>query len=154
MSAKRFRAKLATDERGRVRVTLPFDPHVAWGKRARHHVAGTLAGTAFDTSIAARNGVFFFPVGKELQRAGDVAPGDEVEVVLDAAEAKREALPADLDVALAGSRTARDFFDNLTPFGKKQWIAWITSAKREATRAARVRAALDGLAAGKKLPRG
>ena len=154
MSEQRFKTTLEADERGRVRVIVPFDPHAIWGRRARHHVAGTLAGVEFETSLGARGGQFFFPVAKELQRDAGVAPGDEVAIVLRAAEAKTAALPADLAAALERTRSARAFFDGLTPFAKNQWIGWIESAKRAETRTARVASAIAGLAAGQKLPRG
>jgi uncharacterized protein YdeI (YjbR/CyaY-like superfamily) len=48
-------------------------------------------------------------------------------------------LPADLEEALAASRTARENFGNMAPSYRKQYIWWITSAKRQDTRERRIR---------------
>src|SRR5438067_1449540 len=39
-----FTAIVTTDDRGRAVVPVPFDPNGAWGKKARHHITGTVAG--------------------------------------------------------------------------------------------------------------
>ena len=49
------------------------------------------------------------------------------------------ALPADLEEALAASRTAKENFGNMAPSYRKQYIWWITSAKRLDTRERRIR---------------
>ena len=49
------------------------------------------------------------------------------------------ALPADLEEALAASRTAKENFGNMAPSYRKQYIWWITSAKRRDTRERRIR---------------
>jgi hypothetical protein len=152
-SEQRFSATVESGERGRVFVRIPFDPNEVWGKKARHYVRGTLAGTPFETSLGARGGVVFFPIGKELRATAGVDVGSTVKVVIVPTEATSVGPPEDLDAALRRSKAARAFFDGLTPFARNQWIGWITSAKREETRKGRVAKAVKQLAAEQKLPR-
>ena len=60
-------------------------------------------------------------------------------------------LPSDLAAALdSASDIARSFFDGLAPSYKRDYIEWITSAKREATRAKRLATTIEWLNEGKK----
>jgi uncharacterized protein YdeI (YjbR/CyaY-like superfamily) len=58
-------------------------------------------------------------------------------------------LPADLKRALATDKKARDTFDGFPPSHRREYIEWITEAKREQTRAQRVAQTLLWLAEGK-----
>lgn len=57
-------------------------------------------------------------------------------------------LPPDLAAALASDRTAEAAFDALAPSHRREYIEWITEAKREATRATRIAKMLELLRAG------
>jgi uncharacterized protein YdeI (YjbR/CyaY-like superfamily) len=57
-------------------------------------------------------------------------------------------LPPDLAAALASDRTAKAAFDALAPSHRRQYIEWITEAKRDATRATRIAKTLELLRAG------
>jgi hypothetical protein len=59
-------------------------------------------------------------------------------------------LPADFKKALAASPRATATFETLTPRMKSDWAGWITEAKKEETRAMRLKTAIERLAAGKK----
>jgi uncharacterized protein YdeI (YjbR/CyaY-like superfamily) len=48
-------------------------------------------------------------------------------------------LPTDLQEALAANRTAQKHFTNMAPSYQKQYVWWITSAKRKDTREKRIR---------------
>lgn len=150
---KSFKAVLRADA-GKVYLDIPFDPNEAWGKKARHHVEGSLDGKPFAGSLGARGGRVFMPLAKELRAKLGVDAGDRVEVVLSAGEPKAAALPEELEAALGRSRPARTFFEGLSPFGRGEWIKWVGGAKLAETRQARAKQAVIGLAAGKKLPRG
>jgi uncharacterized protein YdeI (YjbR/CyaY-like superfamily) len=58
-------------------------------------------------------------------------------------------VPADLKSALAKNSKARAAYDEFTYSHKKEYIDWITEAKREETRAARLKQAVDWMAEGK-----
>ena len=59
-------------------------------------------------------------------------------------------VPADLREALAAAPKARALWSDITPIARRDWIHWITSAKRPETRARRIDNACAMLAAGKR----
>lgn len=60
-------------------------------------------------------------------------------------------IPADLDSALASApSSALDFFNSLAPSYKRDYIEWITSAKRESTRLKRLATTIKWLSEGKR----
>jgi uncharacterized protein YdeI (YjbR/CyaY-like superfamily) len=58
--------------------------------------------------------------------------------------------PPDLLAALAKNRKARTTFEAFAPSHKREYIEWITDAKREDTRARRLAQAVEWLAEGKR----
>lgn len=78
------------------------------------------------------------------------------ETVLKAAGVDREKrtieLPADFSRKLRHNKPASHFFDKLSFSDKKEYVVWISSAKKEATRSRRLESAIDKLIAGKKNP--
>jgi uncharacterized protein YdeI (YjbR/CyaY-like superfamily) len=60
-------------------------------------------------------------------------------------------MPFELKTALEKNKKARKFFDTLAPSYKKQFIGWITFAKRQETRDRRVKESMTLLERGEKL---
>lgn len=60
--------------------------------------------------------------------------------------------PADFVKHLRASKVASNFFEELSFSNKKEYVVWITSAKKEETRSRRLELAIDKLTAGKKNP--
>ncbi len=58
-------------------------------------------------------------------------------------------VPDDLAAALARSPRARATFEKFSPSHRREYVEWITDAKRDDTRARRVAQAVEWLAAGK-----
>jgi uncharacterized protein YdeI (YjbR/CyaY-like superfamily) len=58
-------------------------------------------------------------------------------------------VPADLAAALKKSKKAHAGFDALSPSHKREYIDWITEAKRDETRARRIAQAIEWMADGK-----
>ena len=58
-------------------------------------------------------------------------------------------VPADLTAALNKSGKARDTFTALSPSHKREYIEWITEAKTDATRARRIKTAIEWMSEGK-----
>jgi uncharacterized protein YdeI (YjbR/CyaY-like superfamily) len=93
-----------------------------------------------------------------LERAGlmtsagravvDAAKADGSWTLLDAAEALEE--PPDLVVALDALPVARTAWDCFPPSARKQMLMWVLTAKRPATRAARVAAIVQKAAHGER----
>lgn len=59
-------------------------------------------------------------------------------------------LPEDMTRALEANPKSKSFFDTLSPGAKRDYIEWITEAKREATRNSRMETMIEWLAEGKK----
>lgn len=57
--------------------------------------------------------------------------------------------PADLAEALAGNTAAKATFDALRPSGQREYVEWLTEAKRAETRARRLAQTVEWLAEGK-----
>ncbi len=60
------------------------------------------------------------------------------------------AVPDDLAAGLKKNKAAAAFFGKLSPGARKEYVVWITEAKREETRAKRLATTLEWLAEGKK----
>lgn len=75
-----FSTRLVLTERGHVRAPLPFDPRETWGRKPRHHVEGTIAGTPFSGSVGFAAGDAFLVLSAEFRRRAGVEAGDTVEV--------------------------------------------------------------------------
>lgn len=60
------------------------------------------------------------------------------------------AVPQDFAAALRGTPAAQGFFDELAPSQKREYLEWITEAKRDETRGKRIATALEWLAQGKR----
>ncbi len=58
-------------------------------------------------------------------------------------------VPADLSVALKKNKRARETFERLAPSHRREYVEWITEAKKDATRARRLATAIEWLAEGK-----
>jgi hypothetical protein len=90
-------------------------------------------------------------VTRALRDAAGAAVGDLVTIeIVPSAEDPEPRVPADLRRALAGAAAARAVWSDITPVARRDWIQWITSAKRAETRARRVASACDMLASGKR----
>lgn len=70
------------------------------------------------------------------------------------ATTKTVRLPDDLITAFKRSSEARRLYEALSFTNKKEYVLWVVGAKREETRAARVKGTIDKLMAGLKNPSG
>lgn len=89
----------------------------------------------------------FRPLGATTRRSGSAAPS----------AAKKPAaavlpVPEDLLEALKKNEAAESFFAALAPSHRKEYITWITGAKREETRASRIVKTVEKLLLGRKNP--
>jgi hypothetical protein len=86
-----------------------------------------------------------------MREAAGAEVGDVVtlEIVRSGQESEPR-VPADFRKALAAAPGARKPWSEITPAARRDWIHWITSAKRPETRARRVDNACQMLASGKR----
>jgi uncharacterized protein YdeI (YjbR/CyaY-like superfamily) len=108
-----------------------------------------IGGHTYRTTVARMGGRFLVPLSAENRAAAGVAAGDEVEVSVELDDAPREVdVPDDLAAALAEDEGARRHFDSLSFTHRKEWVRWVTEAKRRETRTARIAKTVDAMRAG------
>ena len=90
------------------------------------------------------------------RKMGEAAGADAGDVVtLEIAPVREEPdprVPADLRMALMAAPKARALWSDITPIGRRDWIHWITSARRSETRTRRIDNTCAMLVAGKRRP--
>lgn len=150
MATRQFEAQVESGERGRIYISLPFDPTEAWGKSRRHYVIGTINDHPFQGSLGVRQGNHFMPLNEELRRAASIKPGDMVKVTMELDQPQQKGMPSDFAEALGNAPEAQAFFDTLSAFYRNQYIEWITSAKKIETRQERLAKTVELLKAGKR----
>lgn len=128
--ARTFRAVVVNDSKGRVVVPVPFDPDTVWGKKARHHVAGTVNGMGVRGVVDDFGEIKGVLLGAAWRRDCGIAPGDSVSVVLEPEGPQRGGLSEDVASALDASSAAGEFFDSLAQFYRKAYLSWIDATKR------------------------
>ena len=101
------------------------------------------------TALAARGRSAHLYSLPAREKAG-VTLGETYEITVTAEEAgsRTVEVPDDLTAALAGDTEARARFEALAYSHRKEFVRWITEAKREATRAQRVARTVEMLRAG------
>lgn len=90
-------------------------------------------------------------VDEALQEAAGAKPGDTVTVeITRVGEEPEIRVPTDLRQALAAAPVAQEVWGAITPNARRDWILWISSAKKVETRRSRIEKACDMLASGKR----
>ena len=122
-----------------------------WPTLVRDQRSETEAVAACCSSGASRlRDQYFLPLGAAWRRDSGVEAGTEVEVVLTPEGPQADTLAPDILAALESEPEARAFFESLATFYRNGYVRWIESAKRSATRSARIAEMLSLLKAGKK----
>jgi hypothetical protein len=127
--AETFSTVLAS-KKHRVFVPLPFDPEVAWGRKKRHHVEGTVNGMGVRGVIESIGQTHGLVLGPAWRRGPGLDAGDRVSVILKPEGPQREDLPADIALALDSEPEAGEFFDSLAQFYRNAYLTWIEATKR------------------------
>ena len=149
--SRTFTTLVTTDRRGRVMVPLGFDPDEAWGQRTAHRVHGTVNGMGVRAVVDPLGDGHGIVLPPSWRRGCGIAPGDEVEVVLQPEGPQRDDLAPDIVAALEASPEAGLFFDSLAQFYRKAYLRWIDGTKRRPElRAARIAEMVELLEAGRK----
>lgn len=146
---KRFRATVEPTRGGGHFAVVPPAVATALGLGSMSRVCGTLAGTAYRSSIMMNTGVHYLGVHKATIKAAGIAVGDVVAVTIDKDDQPRETdvVPPDLAKALAKTKGAKAAFEALAPSHKREHVKYILEAKQAETRARRIAKTIDTLAA-------
>jgi Bacteriocin-protection, YdeI or OmpD-Associated/Domain of unknown function (DUF1905) len=132
---------------------IPLDVPTVFGTKARVAVKGTMNGAPFRNSLLPNGDTTHsMAVNKELLASAKAGVGDSVEVVLSLDTERREvSVPEDLQSALSASSGIEQAFGQLAYSYQKEFVEWITSAKKPETRVKRIDKTLELLGAGKRL---
>ncbi len=155
MRARRFRVKITENSRGHAVIEIPFDPDVAWGAKALHHVNGTVNGCRVRVTLAPGDGGWAFTMNPARMRGTGITVGADVVVELAPEGPQRGDLADDLSAALAANPAAGACFDTLAQFYRRAYLRYIdATTRRPDLRAARIAEVAGLLAAGiKERPR-
>lgn len=130
---------------------IPDEVVAALGSGKRPKVVITIGDYSYRSTAAPMGGEYLVPLSAEHRQGAGVAAGDVVEVSVTLDEAVREVeIPAELAEALAQDAPARQFFDSLSFSHRKEWVRWITEAKKPETRQARLVKTIEGLRSGNR----
>lgn len=153
----RFKAKLLrpAEVAGNTTWTFLILPKNASAKlptRATTTVKGTLNGCSFMATLEPDGQrSHWLKVNRKLRRAAGANVGDTVTLeIMPTGKELEPRVPADLQKALATAPKVRALWSDITPVARRDWIQWITSAKRRETRNRRIENACKMLAAGKR----
>lgn len=137
-----FKSKLLSDQ-GAHFIPVPADVVEQLGPQKRHPLRVTINGCSYLTSVAVNAGRYFIGVREEVRDAAGINAGDTLTVGLEyEAGVRLEELPDDLRIAIAGDAAIREAFEALPVDVKRQLVAWVSEAKRPATRQRRLAQAL------------
>lgn len=134
---QKFQCKIDTGERESATfICIPFDVKKVFGK-ARVPVKLTINHFTYRTTICVMGGKYCVPLRKSNREGAKVKAGDIVQVtVVPDLEQRTVDVPSDLKKFLQTSKVW-ELFDGLAYTHKKEYVEWITGAKKDETREAR-----------------
>jgi hypothetical protein len=130
-------------------IEFPYDVETEFGVRGQVKVLATFDGVEYRGSLAKMGGLCHcLGLTKEVRRAIGKSAGDTVRVVIRPDTAPRTVdVPDDLKALFSRHAEAREIFDGLSFTHKKEYVQWITSAKKRETRQLRVEKTIEMLLA-------
>lgn len=135
-------------------VEFPYDVEVEFGLKGQVKVQATFDGYPYRGSLVKMGHTcHFLGITQEIRKAIDKEPGEIIHVTIQKdAEPRSVEIPQDWQQMLEVNPQARKFFEQLSFTNRKEYIRWITSAKKVETRTKRLEEALAKLLSGVKHP--
>jgi hypothetical protein len=132
-------------------VEPPFDVQEVFGSK-RVKVKATFDGVEYRGSVVNMGGCYMLGLTQEMRSKIGKGFGDEVLVTLEKdVEERIMEIPEDFAAAMNRDEAAVSTYKSLSYTAQKEYVTWITSAKREVTRAERITKAVTLLSEGKRL---
>jgi hypothetical protein len=127
-------------------LAVPDDVVAALGSGKRPRVRVTIAGHTYRTTVAVMGGRSLVPLSAENRAAAAVNAGEDVDVDIELdSEPRSVDVPDDLAAAIAVDDAAQAHFDSLSFTHRKEWVRWVTEAKRAETRTNRIAKTVDAM---------
>jgi len=148
-----FTAKIEPGPGGGAFVTFPYDVEKEFGVKGRVPVKVSFEGVAYTGSLVQCDGQqHMVGILKTIREKTGKKLGDSVRAQLWHDESERTVeVPSNLS-RLMKKHNVRDFFDSLSFTNRKEYCRWITEAKKEETRAARLTKSIDMMRRGIRTP--
>jgi hypothetical protein len=149
----KFKAEIHSGDGGGAYVLFPYDTEKEFGTKGRVPVRATLDGVPETTSLIKYGGPrHMLVVLKAVRESIGKAPGDTIEIVLWKDELERMLeIPAEFQSRMKKEKLL-PFFEKLSYTHRKEYCRWLTEAKKEETRQARLVKAIEMLRKGIKTP--
>jgi hypothetical protein len=156
VTQKKFSAVLEKPDDGMdtAYVSIPFDVEKEYGTKGQVKVKAWFDNYPYRGILANMGtGSHIIIVRKDIRVAIEKNVGDKITVVLEQDLKERIVeIPPDLKKALSEKPEAKTFFDALSFTNRKEYAAWIRSAKKTETREKRLTDTIKKLLLGKKNP--
>ncbi len=126
-------------------IEFPYDVEVEFGVKGRVKVVATFDGHEYRGSLVKMGSpCHWLGLTQQVRAAIGKNPGDSVHVVLKRDDEPREVeIPADLAGLLDENPDVKRWFDGLAYTHRKEYVRWITEAKRQETRDKRLLMAIE-----------
>jgi len=129
----------------------PFNVSEVFGSK-RVKVKATFDGVEYRGSVVSMGGCYMLGLTQEIRSKIGKSFGDEVLVTLEKdTEERFVEVPEDFAAAMNSNEIAAATFKSLSYTAQKEYVTWITSAKRNETKSERIIKAVALLSEGKKL---
>ena len=148
---KSFTTLIHSNDSGGAFVIIPFDVEAEYGKK-RVKIKAWFDGEPYRGSLVRMGSPdYVLLVRKDIRTKIGKQPGDEVTVqLMEDNEPRVVKIPSDVQDLLDQHPAEKGFFDTLSYTHQKEYIQWITGAKRDETRERRKLKAIEMMKAGKK----
>jgi len=153
MKKYKFTAKIEEAGGGGAYVLFPYDVEKEFGTKGRIPVKATFNGVEYTgTMVKYGQPQHMLPILKGIREQIGKAPGDTIDVVVWKDEAERVLEVPDYFEKVLKKEKLWDGFSKLSYTHRKEYVRWITEAKKEETRNNRLIKAVDMLKKGTKTP--
>lgn len=146
-----FTATIQNAGGGGAFVEVPFDVEKEFGSK-RPKIKALIEGTPYrGTLVRMGSECHMLLILKEIREKIGKTFGDEVTVTVEPdTEPRVIEVPPDLKKAFRAEREAKAFFEKLSYTHQREYVTWITEAKKEETRQNRIAKAIEMLKQGKR----
>jgi hypothetical protein len=134
-------------------ICIPDKVLAKLGNKKRFKVKATIDGVFYRSSIMNMGMGMMLGVTKEIRNRIGKRPGDKVSVMLEEdTEDRTVEIPDELNALFKRHPEAAVFFQTLSYSNRKEYVVWITTAKRAETKAERLEKTIAKLLEKKKNP--
>lgn len=138
MSTVSFSTIARPNPRALLLIEIPPSVVNKLGAAKRAPVRVSLNSVNYRSTIAFYGGRYYLPARRQICEAAKLVPGGRARVSLEVDTAPRTVdVPADLARALSAAKLKKAF-DGFSYSHRREFVEWVTSARRAETRAARI----------------